>query len=326
MNLPAHQLGELRVSAQGLGCMGMSQSYGTGDDAESIATVHRALELGINLLDTANVYGGGGNERLVGRAIADRRDQVVLATKFGIINNDGVQHVRGDAGYVRQCCEESLQRLGVDHIDLYYQHRVDPDVPIEETFGALSELVSEGKVRYVGVSEAGADTIRRAHAVHPVTAVQSEWSLWTRGIEDEVVPVCRELGIGIVPFSPLGRGFLTGSITSTADLGADDMRRKLPRFAEDNLDRNQAIVRALRGVADDKGVTAGQLALAWLAQQGDDVVPIPGTKRRKYLDENVGALDIELSAEDVAAIENAAPADAVAGERYPESFARNVGR
>ena len=326
MNLPVGKLGELRVSAQGLGCMGMSQSYGKGDDTESIATIHRALELGVTLLDTANVYGDGINEQLVGKAIADRRDQVVLATKFGIVHTDGGQRARGDADYVRQCCEESLRRLDVDHIDLYYQHRVDPDVPVEETFGALSELVTEGKVRYLGISEAGAETVRRAHAVHPVAALQSEWSLWTRGIEDEVLPTCRELGIGVVPFSPLGRGFLTGAITSTDDLGADDMRRKLPRFAEGNLDRNQAIVRALRVLAEDKGVTAGQLALAWLRQQGDDVVAIPGTKRRKYLAENVAALEIELSGQDLSAIENAAPPEQVAGARYPEQFARNVGR
>src|SRR5699024_4999071 len=279
VNLPTRQLGELRVSAQGLGCMGMSQSYGAGgDDTESVATIHRALELGVDLLDTANIYGEGANERLVGRAIADRRDQVVLASKFGIIRGEDGQYARGDAAYVRQCCDESLFRLGVDHIDLYYQHRVDPDVPVEETFGALSELVREGKVRHVGISEAGADTIRRAHAIHPVTAVQSEWSLWTRGIEDDVVPMCRHLGIGIVPFSPLGRGFFTGTITSSADLGPDDVRHGLPRFGADNLERNQQIVRTLQALADDKGVTPGQLALAWLSHQGSDVVPIPGTK------------------------------------------------
>lgn len=325
MNTTKHQLGELPVGAQGLGCMGMSQSYGTGDDAESTATIHRALELGIDLIDTANVYGDGANERLVGNAIADRRDQVVLASKFGIIHGEDGQHVRGDAAYVRQCCEESLWRLGVDHIDLYYQHRVDPDVPVEETFGALSELVTEGKVRYLGMSEAGADTIRRAHAVHPVTALQSEWSLWTRDIEDDVLPTCRELGIGIVPYSPLGRGFFTGAITSSDDLGSGDIRHKLPRFAEENLSRNQAIVHTLRALANDKGVTPGQLALAWLTHQGSDVVPIPGTKRRSYLAENVAALDIELSQEELAAIEDAAPVGAVAGARYPESLSRNVG-
>jgi len=325
LNLPTHQLGELRIGAQGLGCMGMSQSYGTGDDTESIATIHRALELGVDLLDTANVYGDGANERLVGQAIAGRRDQVVLATKFGIIHGDDAQHVRGDAAYVRQCCEESLWRLGVDHIDLYYQHRVDPDVPVEETFGALSELVAEGKVRYLGISEAGADTVRRAHAVHPVTALQSEWSLWTRDIEDEVVPTCRELGIGIVPFSPLGRGFFTGTITSSADFDSGDMRHKLPRFAEENLNQNQAIVRTLQSLADDKGVTPGQLALAWLAHQGSDVVPIPGTKRRGYLTENLAALEVELSRSELAAIEQAAPREAVAGARYPESLTRHVG-
>ncbi|WP_236796832.1 aldo/keto reductase [Amycolatopsis sp. GM8] len=324
--IPTRKLGELEVSAQGLGCMGMSQSYGvrTGDE-ESIATIHRALELGVTLIDTANVYGAGANEELVGRALADRRDQAVLATKFGIVFTDGGQSVRGEAAYVKQCCEESLRRLGVDHIDLYYQHRVDPD-RIEETWGAMSELVAEGKVRYLGISEASAASIRRAHAVHPVTALQSEWSLWTRGIEDEVLPVCRELGIGIVPFSPLGRGFLTGAVTSVQDLPADDMRRTMPRFTEANLDRNLAIVEALRKLADEKGVTAGQLALAWVQHKGTDVVPIPGTKRRTYLEENVAAANLELSTEDIERIETAFPASAVAGERYPASIARNAGR
>ncbi|MTD59350.1 aldo/keto reductase [Amycolatopsis pithecellobii] len=303
--------------------MGMSHAYGgRGNDDESIATIHRALELGVTLIDTANVYGNGANEQLVGRAIADRRDNVVLATKFGI----GSGHsVRGDAAYVKQCCEESLRRLGVDHIDLYYQHRVDPD-RIEETWGALSELVAEGKVRYLGISEASAASIRRAHAVHPVTALQSEWSLWTRGIEDEIVPVCRELGIGIVPFSPLGRGFLTGAVTSVRDLTADDMRRTLPRFAEGNLDRNLAIVDALRELAGEKDVTVGQLALAWVQHKGPDVVPIPGTKRRTYLEENVAAATLELSTEDIARIESAAPETAVAGERYPAALSRTTNR
>jgi aryl-alcohol dehydrogenase-like predicted oxidoreductase len=307
--------------------MGMSQAYGVWDnDDESIATIHRALELGVTLLDTANVYGRGVNEELVGRAISDRRDQVVLATKFGITFDKDGQHARGDAGYVKESCEQSLRRLGVDHIDLYYQHRVDPDTPVEETWGALSDLVAEGKVRYLGISEAGADTIRRAHAVHPVTALQSEWSLWTRGIEDEVVPTCRELGIGLVPFSPLGRGFLTGAITSVDQLPEKDMRRGMPRFAEDNLDRNLAIVEALRKLASEKGVTAGQLALAWVQHKGADVVPIPGTKRRTYLEENAASVQIELSEEDLKKIEAAAPADAVAGERYPAHYARNVGK
>ncbi|NIH85517.1 aldo/keto reductase [Amycolatopsis granulosa] len=321
------RLGGLEVGAQGLGCMGMSQAYGVRDnEAESIATIHRALELGVTLLDTADVYGDGANEELVGRAIAGNRDRVVLATKFGIRRDDEGQQVRGDAAYVRQCAERSLRRLNVDHIDLYYQHRVDPDVPVEETWGALSELVAEGKVRYLGISEASADTIRRAHAVHAVSALQSEWSLWTRGIEDEVVPACRELGIGIVPFSPLGRGFLTGSITTVDELPADDMRRNLPRFAGGNLDRNLRIVEALRELAEEKGVTAGQLALAWVQHQGADVVPIPGTKRRRYLEENVAAATLELSGEDVERIEAAVPADAVAGERYPAALARTVGR
>ncbi|OXM66829.1 aldo/keto reductase [Amycolatopsis vastitatis] len=321
------KLGGLEVGAQGLGCMGMSQAYGVRDnDEESIATIHRALDLGVTLLDTANVYANGVNEELVGRAIAGRRDEVVLATKFGIVWNDGAMGARGDAEFVKQSCDESLRRLGVDHIDLYYQHRVDPDTPIEETWGALAELVAAGKIRYAGISEASAATIRAAHAVHPVTALQSEWSLWTRGIEGEILATCRELGIGVVPFSPLGRGFLTGAVKSVADLPEDDMRRGLPRFAEGNFERNMAIVEALRKLASDKGVTAGQLALAWVQSQGDDVVPIPGTKRRKYLEENVAAASLELTADDLAAIAAAAPADAIAGERYPERLARAAGK
>ncbi|MBB5855022.1 aldo/keto reductase [Amycolatopsis umgeniensis] len=326
--ISTRRLGGLEVGAQGLGCMGMSQAYGVrDDDTESIATVHRALELGVTLLDTANVYGAGANEELVGRAIAGKRDQVVLATKFGIVwAEDGGMSARGDAAYVKQSCEESLRRLNVDHIDLYYQHRVDPNTPVEETWGALAELVDEGKIRFAGISEASAETIRRAHAVHPVTALQSEWSLWTRGIEGEIRSTTRELGIGVVPFSPLGRGFLTGSVTSVKDLPADDMRRGLPRFAEGNFERNMAIVEALRELAADKGVTAGQLALAWVQAQGDDVVPIPGTKRRKYLEENAAAAELELSEVDIEAIEKAAPVESIAGERYPERLARAAGK
>ncbi|UUV35330.1 aldo/keto reductase [Amycolatopsis roodepoortensis] len=326
--ISTRRLGGLEVGAQGLGCMGMSQAYGVrDDDTESIATVHRALELGVTLLDTANVYGAGANEELVGRAIAGKRDQVVLATKFGIVwDQDGGMSARGDAAYVKQSCEESLRRLNVDHIDLYYQHRVDPNTPVEETWGALAELVQEGKIRYAGISEASAETIRRAHAVHPVTALQSEWSLWTRGIEGEILSTVRELGIGIVPFSPLGRGFLTGGVTSVKELPADDLRRGLPRFAEGNFERNMAIVEALRALAEQKGVTAGQLALAWVQAQGDDVVPIPGTKRRKYLEENAAAAELKLSEVDIEAIEKAAPAEAFAGERYPERLARAAGK
>ncbi|MFI5564825.1 aldo/keto reductase [Amycolatopsis japonica] len=326
--ISTRRLGGLEVGAQGLGCMGMSQAYGVrDDDTESIATVHRALELGVTLLDTANVYGAGANEELVGRAIAGKRDQVVLATKFGIVwDKDGGMSARGDAAYVQQSCEESLRRLNVDHIDLYYQHRVDPNTPVEETWGALAELVQEGKIRFAGISEASAETIRRAHAVHPVTALQSEWSLWTRGVEGEILSTARELGVGIVPFSPLGRGFLTGSVTSVKDLPEDDMRRGLPRFAEGNFERNMAIVEALRALAEQKGVTAGQLALAWVQAQGDDVVPIPGTKRRKYLEENTAAADLELSEVDIEAIEKAAPLEAIAGERYPERLARAAGK
>jgi aryl-alcohol dehydrogenase-like predicted oxidoreductase len=325
MTLPTRRLGQLEVSAQGLGCMGMSHGYGKdGDDTESIATINRALDLGVTLLDTANVYGNGVNEQLVGSAIKGRRDEVVLATKFGIENALGTQDVRGDAAYAKQCCDESLARLGVDHIDLYYQHRVDPNVPVEETFGALAELVQQGKVRYLGISEASAATIRRAHAVHPISALQSEWSLWTRGIEDEVVPTCRELGIGIVPFSPLGRGFLTGAVTSLAQFGDGDMRSRFPRFADGNFEHNLALVRALQELAERKGVTPGQLALAWVQSKGPDVVPIPGTRRRRYLEENVAAATIELSEEDIAAIETTA--GGVAGDRYPEAMARNVNK
>ncbi|MCP2165458.1 aldo/keto reductase [Goodfellowiella coeruleoviolacea] len=321
--LPTRRLGALTTSAQGLGCMGMSEFYGSGDETESIATIHRALELGVTLLDTADMYGRGANEELVGRAIADRRDQVVLATKFGIVRDDDptTRGVRGDAAYVRQACEASLRRLGVDHIDLYYQHRVDPSVPIEETVGAMAELVAQGKVRYLGLSEAGAATIRRAHAVHPITALQTEWSLWTRDLEAEILPTCRELGIGVVAYSPLGRGFLTGRFASAGDFDPNDIRQtSMPRFAEGNLERNLAIVAALRALAEQRGVSAGQLALAWVQSRGADVVPIPGTKRRTYLEENVAAVGIELSEEDIAAIEAAVPADAVAGTRYAEQM------
>lgn len=316
-NVSTRHLGELAVSAQGLGCMGMSHAYGAADDEQSIATLHRALDLGVTLLDTSDYYGVGHNEELIGRAIAGRRDEVVLATKFGFANRLGEPtHIRGDAAYVRQACEASLRRLGVDHIDLYYQHRVDPRVPIEETVGAMAELVRAGKVRHLGLSEAGAQTIRRAHAVHPIAALQSEWSLWTRDLEVEIAPVCRELGIGLVPFSPLGRGFLTGRYTSVEGLEETDMRRTQPRFADGNLERNLAIVAKLNELAEAKGVTAGQLALAWVQHQGDDVVPIPGTRRQRYLEENLAALDVELSAEDLAAIEAAAPPERIAGTRY----------
>lgn len=316
-NVFIRHLGELAVSAQGLGCMGMSHAYGAADDEQSIATLHRALDLGVTLLDTSDFYGVGHNEELIGRAIAGRRDEVVLATKFGFANRLGEPtRIRGDAAYVRQACEASLRRLGVDHIDLYYQHRVDPQVPIEETVGAMAELVRAGKVRHLGLSEAGAQTIRRAHAVHPIAALQSEWSLWTRDLEAEIAPVCRELGVGLVPFSPLGRGFLTGRYTSVEGLEETDMRRTQPRFADGNLERNLAIVAKLNELAEAKGVTAGQLALAWVQHRGDDVVPIPGTRRQRYLEENTAALDVELSAEDLAAIEAAAPSEQIAGTRY----------
>ncbi|MET8573013.1 aldo/keto reductase [Streptomyces sp. NPDC004783] len=325
--VPTRHLGELAVSAQGLGCMGMSHGYGATDDTQSIATLHHALDLGVSLLDTSDFYGSGHNEELIGRAISGRRDEVVLATKFGFANRLGEPTlIRGDAAYVRQACEASLRRLGVDHIDLYYQHRVDPQVPIEETVGAMAELVQAGKVRHIGLSEASTQTIRRAHAVHPIAALQSEWSLWTRDLEAETVPVCRELGIGMVPFSPLGRGFLTGRYRSVEGMAQSDVRRSQPRFADGNLERNLTIVARLNGLAKTKGITVGQLALAWVQHQGDDVVPIPGTRRQQYLQENIAALTVELSSEDLAAIEVAAPAEEIAGTRYDATSLTFVNR
>ncbi|MEU4434832.1 aldo/keto reductase [Nocardia rhamnosiphila] len=317
INVRTRYLGELAVSAQGLGCMGMSHGYGTTDDDQSIATLHHSLDLGVNFLDTADFYGSGHNEELIGRAIAGRRDEVVLATKFGFANRLGEPtRIRGDAAYVRQACEASLRRLGVDHIDLYYLHRVDPQVPIEETVGAMSELVRTGMVRHLGLSEASASTIRRAHAVHPIAALQSEWSLWTRDLETDIAPACRELGIGIVPFAPLGRGFLTGRYRSVDELADNDVRRNQPRFADGNLHRNLAIVANLEKLAAAKEVTAAQLALAWVQHRGEDVVPIPGTRRQRNLEENIAALGVEMSAEELAAITATAPPEQVAGTRY----------
>jgi aryl-alcohol dehydrogenase-like predicted oxidoreductase len=312
---------DLTVSALGLGCMGMSEFYGTIDESEAVATIHRALDLGVTLLDTADMYGPFTNEMLVGGAIKDRRDEVVVATKFGNVRDPespSSRRVDGSPAYVRWACDQSLSRLGVDHIDLYYQHRVDKTVPIEETVGAMGELVAAGKVRCLGLSEASADTIRRAHAVHPIPALQTEYSLWTRHIESEILPLLRELGIGLVPYSPLGRGFLTGTITSTDSLDPGDFRRVNPRFQGEALDANLALVEAVRTLAAAKGVTAGQLALAWVLAQGEDVVPIPGTKRVRYLEENVGAADLELSEQDLRDLADAVPVDAVVGERYPD--------
>ncbi|WP_405148365.1 aldo/keto reductase [Sphaerisporangium sp. NBC_01403] len=309
----------LTVSSLGLGCMGMSEFYGPGDEAESMATLHRALDLGVTFLDTADMYGPFTNERLVGRAIAGRRDEVVLATKFGIQRaEDGTRiGVNGRPDYLRQACDASLDRLGVDHIDLYYQHRVDSTVPVEETWGALAELVAAGKVRHLGISEASPDVVRRAHAVHPITAGQYEYSLFTRDPEDQILGTFRELGIGLVAYSPLGRGLLTGAITSTDQFDATDFRAHNPRFQGENFDANRRLVTQIQEVAEAKGVTPAQLALAWVLAQGEDVVAIPGTKRRTYLEQNVAALDIALTQDELAALEKAAPRDAVAGERYP---------
>ena len=324
--MQTRKLGGLAVSAIGLGCMGMSAFYGPRDEKESLATIDRSLELGCNFLDTADVYGPHTNEELVGKAIKGRRDKFVIATKFAIVIGPGpnARSISGKPEYVKSACDASLKRLGIDTIDLYYQHRVDPNTPIEDTVGAMAELVKQGKIRYLGLSEASANTLRRACKVHQITALQSEYSLWTRDPEDEILPACRELGIGLVAYSPLGRGFLTGQIKKFEDLAADDYRRFSPRFQGDNFGKNLELVARVEAIAKEKECTAGQLALAWVMAQGEDIVPIPGTKRRTYLEENLGALGVKLTPAELKRIDEVAPKGVAAGLRYPEQMMSSV--